>query len=136
MEDEARKYYALVSDAVVQRVGFVTLDNGKAGASPDGFVGEDGGVELKCPAAHTHVGYLLDPSSLVWEYRGQVQGNLYITGRKWWDLVAYNLPSIVERVRPDDEYQDRLHKVLTAFIANLDEMKDRLAAHRVALEAA
>ena len=59
------------------------------GASPDGLIGEHGGLECKVPSAPWHLLYLAGgvvPS----KYRGQVQGSLWVTGRAWWDFMSYH----------------------------------------------
>lgn len=133
MEAEARRWYAFDRDVEVVECGFVLRDDSATGGSPDGLVSTDGGVEIKVPAAKTHVGYLLDPKSLVEEYGSQVQGYMYLTGRQWFDVVSYNpvLPSVVERVERDDVHCQALELVLASFTADLDECKERLAQHRV-----
>ena len=102
-EPEARAYYELHTDYKVQQVGFVTTDDGTAGCSPDGLVGDDGGLELKCPMAKTHVEYLLK-GELPDAYKCQVHASLLITGRKWWDFCSYciGFPPFIIRVKPDD----------------------------------
>ena len=60
------------------------------GASPDGLVGDDGGVELKAPAEATHHSYFMNRDALVEEYKGQVLGNLIcFPEREWWDLASF-----------------------------------------------
>lgn len=137
-EPKARMSYEFLRGVEVERVGFITTDDGKVGCSPDSLVGFDGGLELKCPAPHTHVGYLLAPDSLVDEYRHQVQGCLYVTGREWWDLVSYypGLEPVVVRVEPDPEYQRKLDAALTTFLADLDAAKAQLGLTIPILEAA
>ena len=105
MEDEARKLYELVTDNVVEKVGFCVTDDDRAGCSPDGLIGTDGGMEIKCPNMATHVGYLID-GKLPTDYFQQVQGGLYVTGRKWWDFVSY-FPAIkpfIIRVERDEKF--------------------------------
>lgn len=138
MEAEARAFYELQHDAEVEQVGFLLRDDRMAGCSPDGLVGTDGGLELKCPMIHTHIGYLLDPQSLVDAYQQQVQGCLYITGRAWWDLLAYhpNLPPVHHRIEPDPAYQTALGAALDWFVADLLAARERLAEHRQLAEAA
>lgn len=132
MEDEGRRWYSMVTDTEVDEVGFLLADDRSLGSSPDGLIGDDGGLEIKVPAAHTHVSYLLEPSSLVQKYRAQVQGGLLVTGRKWWDLISYNpsMPAVRVRVGPDLEYQAAVAPVLKAFNAKLAAAKDQLKAHR------
>lgn len=132
LESEARAFYELTRDVEVTPVGFVARDDGQTGGSPDGLIGEDGGLEIKCPAIHTHVGYMLKPSLLSDEYRCQVQGYLYLTGRNWWDLMSYcpGLPEVMIRVERDAPFMDAFEPALAAFLADLDTAKERLAEHR------
>jgi hypothetical protein len=132
MEAEARAYFELQNDVEVRRVGFCLRDDGKAGCSPDGLIGEDEGLELKCPGIHTHIGYLLSPLSLLDEHRSQVQGGLYITGRERWHLLSYhpNLPAVHVVVEPDAKHVAALAAGLDVFIERLDAAKERLAQYR------
>jgi hypothetical protein len=96
------------SGAEVQPVGFVTLDADPLapGCSPDALVGEDGGLELKILAAKNHTKIMFEPERFLAEHWAQVQGGLWITGRQWWHLIAWNpvLPPVVHRVEPDAGY--------------------------------
>lgn len=114
LEAEAVRYYEMERDCQTQKIGFVASDDGMIGASPDRLVGEDGLLEQKCPALETHVGYMLDPQSLIDEYRLQVQGQLWVTGRAWADMQSYSpgFPSVIVRVAHDE----RIHKALTLHI--------------------
>ena len=114
MEPEARKWYEMERESVLQ-VGFCTTDDGRFGCSPDGLVGDDGALELKCPTLATHIGYLRD-GELPSEYRAQVHGHLIVTGRQWCDFVSYapGLPAFILRVVPD-EFTDKLRSVLNEF---------------------
>ena len=61
------------------------------GASPDGLVGEDGGIELKSPSEMTHAAYSQDISLLVEEYKGQcLSGLICYPEREWWDLASFH----------------------------------------------
>lgn len=122
MEDEARRWYAFDRGVTLTKVGFVARDDGRVGCSPDSLVGEDGGLEIKCPSAKVHVGYALDHSTFVTAYRGQVQAALYITGREWWDLLSYSpdFEKLVVRCVRDDAYQAALALALDAFLARID----------------
>ncbi|NRA59027.1 MAG: YqaJ viral recombinase family protein, partial [Phycisphaerales bacterium] len=117
-EPMARAAYALEHDADVVEVGFCETDDGFAGCSPDGLVGDDGGLELKCPQLATHLRYLKDPAELVAAYRCQVHGCLWVAGRDWWDIASYapwqGVPMVVERVRRD-EFTDALGEALGEF---------------------
>ena len=100
LEPEAIRYYEMDRDVETTEVGFVTTDDGMIGASPDRLVGDDGVLEQKCPSLEFHVGYLLDPQSLVDQYRLQVQGQLWVCQREWADIQSYypGFPSVIIRV--------------------------------------
>lgn len=114
LEPIARQVYEFENDVIVEQVGFVEYDE-YVGCSPDGLVGEDGGIEIKCVDDTGYLKYLLDGrdeinSSYIW----QIQMNLLITGRKWWDLCIYN-PNFkksmcVFRITPDQSKFDELVK--------------------------
>jgi putative phage-type endonuclease len=90
LEPEAREYYEERNEVMVQPVGFVIHPtNDRSGASPDGLIGEDGGLEIKVPGIAKHVEYLDTPGLLPKEYEPQVMWNLACTGRAWWDFVSY-----------------------------------------------
>lgn len=82
-----------VQQCVVKRVGFVELSDW-IGGSPDGLVGDDGIIEVKCPNSKTHYRYKrLNKANPTWfdpTYRLQIQGNLWVTGRKWCDWISYD----------------------------------------------
>lgn len=137
MEDEAARFYAFEKGVHVTRCGFVMRDDRQTGGSPDRLVGDDGGLEIKCPLVHTHIGYLLEPGSLKAAYHGQVQGYLYLTGRAWWDIISYSpeLAPVIERVERNEEYIAALDKALGVFLMDLTLAKARLAEHREMQEA-
>lgn len=114
-EEEARKWYSFDKDQAVQQVGGIETDDGHFWCSPDGLVGSDGLLELKCPIGKTQVAYLLD-GGLPAEYRAQVHGQLIVTGRAWLDFLSYcpGLPPLLLRVEPD-EYTEQLRKTLGVF---------------------
>lgn len=121
-EPKARAAYEMMHGVDVELCGFVTDDAERIGASPDGFVEDEGSVEIKCPAnAETHCGYMIDPGTLVQDYWVQTQGQLYVTGRKWTDLVSYysGMPMVVQRCNPLPEFQEKLGAALRMFCADL-----------------
>lgn len=132
MEDEARRWYQAEYDVDVQRVGFIMRDDGEVGGSPDGFVGDDLVVELKCPALHTHIQYMETPTLLDDEYRSQVMGYLYLSGRAYTDLVSYHpeLPKLVRRIERDEKYIAALEPALDNFIACLNAAKKKYAQYK------
>lgn len=136
MEPNAVSYYELQRDVSTRKVGFCLADSGRYGCSPDRLVGEAGGVEIKCPSAAVHIGYLLD--DLPAKFKPQVQGCLWITGREWWDLLSFNpdLPPALIRMGRDKEYIRNLEAVVTAFCSVLDEKTEELLSRYPALRRA
>lgn len=128
VEEEARRYYEFTHGVEVQRVGFCVSDCDRYGCSPDGLVGTEGGLQIKCPEAHTHVKYLLDPK-LPTDYFQQVQGELYVTGRKWWDFLSYypGLKPLLIRVTPDAQFHQALGAELNTFCLELEQVIGRIS---------
>jgi hypothetical protein len=104
LEEEAIPWYEFEFGEPIQKVGLITTDDGSVGCSPDGLLGEDGGIEIKCPYSQTHIKYLLE-GILPGDYAAQVHGSLYVTGRKWWKFVSYRrgFPAFVLKVNRDIE---------------------------------
>lgn len=129
LESEARAFYELQTGCDVVQVGFTTTDDGRIGASPDGLVGEDGLLEIKVPKASTHVSYLLSERGVDKAYLPQVQGQLYVTGRNFVDIVSYypGLPEAMIRVERDEEFIALLAAGLKTFCDLLDARREKLA---------
>lgn len=127
LEEEARKFFDLNTDTPVTLAGLCTTDDGRIGCSPDGLIGDDGGLELKCPALHTHVGYLLN-GTLPKDYACQVHGSLFVTGRKWWKFMSYrrNLPPLILTIERNDVIQEQIAKALESFLKDFDAAMARL----------
>lgn len=125
-EPAARLAYSLETGHKVEQVGCVLSECGRYLCSPDGLIGDDGGLELKCPMLKTHVGYMLT-GILPVEYVLQVHGALAVTGRKWWDFVSYaeRMPLFVVRVEPDD-FTVAVGEAVRGFCDDLDKLWDRL----------
>lgn len=121
MEDEARSMYAFLTNLEVKRVGFVR--RGNAGCSPDSFVGDEGGLEIKTKEAHLLLQCILE-DEVPDEHVAQLQGFLWVTGRKWIDFVAYwpGLPLFVKRVTRDDGYIANLVGEVRKFNTELAEV--------------
>lgn len=125
-EPFARAAYEAHSGVWVDTVGFVqhpTIE--RAGASPDGLVGLDGLVEIKCPNTSTMIDTLLTgkvPSN----YVTQMQMQMACTGRAWCDYAVFDsrMPVkaqlFVKRVQRDQKYIDDLNKEIIAFLAEVE----------------
>jgi putative phage-type endonuclease len=109
-EPEAREAYEAETGNLVEQVGFLLHpDYPMVGCSPDGMIGKDGGLEIKCPhSSVVHVQTL--KGGMPSEHKPQVQGTLWITGRTWWDFVSFDprmpegLRLYVERIQRDEAY--------------------------------
>lgn len=128
LEMDARTYYEMTKDVDVLQVGFVTTDDGSAGCSPDGMVGDDGMTEYKCPSPGIHVSYLL-ANKLPSAYVPQVQGSLWVTERDWCDFSSYHpvLDKLIIRVHRDELYIVKLTKAI-------DEFNDKMMGKRELLK--
>lgn len=118
-EPIARDRYAEHNGVKVDEVGFMVRDDWgfKIGASPDGLVGDDGGLEVKCPRSKTHIQTILADEVPLF-YMGQVQASLLVSGRKWWDFVSFcgGLPMWTKRIYPDPEW----HEAIVAAVATFE----------------
>lgn len=121
LEAEARDWFNFAHEEVEQ-VGFVARDDGRVGCSPDGWAEGRFGLELKCPAARTHVAYLLDNAALLAEYRMQVQFGLWVARLLEWRLVSYcpGLPKVVLTVAPDPKVFAALDAEVPVVLAKMD----------------
>lgn len=135
-EPMARLAYEAETGNVVEQVGFCEHDEIAAGVSPDGLIGSDGGVECKCPERSNHLAYIRMDTPPP-EYVAQIQGNMWITGRQWWDFVSYNpdfpehLQLVVRRVQRHEPYikelEDEVRKFLTEVDAEVEALQRRAA---------
>lgn len=127
MEHEALPWFAFTHDMAVQRVGFCTTDDGRVGCSPDGLIGTDGGIEIKCPSPTTHLRYWVE-GVLPKEHAAQVHGSMYVTGRKFWHFLSYSrqFPAFLIRVERDEAIQESIHEAVTGFLHEYDELYERL----------
>lgn len=128
LEEEARKAYSALKEVEVAQTGFVTVDSGRYGASPDGLVGTEGGFEMKIPAPHTHMGYLLKPDLLTEGYGPQLQGGMLICEREWWDILSYHpeMPPVIVRVKRNEEFIKVLRDSLDSFCDVMSDMRVKL----------
>ena len=130
LEPEARADYEFISGNKVDQFGFILDDTESYGCSPDGLIRDssEGGLEVKCPAQTTQAGYWRDPQSGVKKYYQQIQGCMWVTGRKWWDFFSYHpdMPHVLVRVDRNEEYIEKLsEQVLLATTTIEKEMEKR-----------
>jgi putative phage-type endonuclease len=137
VEPFAREAYEMETGNVVTEAGFIQHPEfAFVGASPDGLIGIDGGLEMKCPkSSAVHLERFIQ--GVPDEYRPQIQGCMWVTGRAWWDFVSYD-PRMPEthrllkiRVNRDDAFISQLQAaVLEAEVAaqELQAKLERIAA--------
>ena len=126
-EPLARVAYEFFTGRDVEQVGFVDHPSiPMTGASPDGLVGEDGLVEIKCPNTATHIDTLLD-GKVPGKYVIQMQWQMACTGRQWCDFVSFDprMPEEmrlwIQRVDRDGPHIELLEEDVTVFLSTLDE---------------
>jgi len=122
-EENACDEYEKSTGNSVVKIGFVEL-NEWVGVSPDGLIGESGGVEFKCPLPKTHKKYLQNVDFFSHRYMAQVQGAMMVTGREWWDLVSFDPNAeeklLVVRIPRDENFISRLNASISRAIATAE----------------
>lgn len=132
LEPEARAAHEAHARVVVEPCGFVTTDDGLFGASADGLILDDGGAEYKCLVSPERLRETLITNDIS-DYMDQVQGGMWITGRRWWDFCIY-CPALAPigralsrwRVLRDDNYIDAMVDDLMAFARLVDSYEATL----------
>jgi putative phage-type endonuclease len=131
-EPLARAAYEAHTSVLVDEVGIIyhpTIE--MAGASPDGLIGEDGMLEIKCPNTTTHIETLLSESHDK-KYFNQMQWQMACTGRQWCDFVSFDprmpddLQLFVSRVNRDDEHIAKLEQAVQEFLTEVASKVDQL----------
>lgn len=128
LEPEARRLYSAVNEVEVSQVGLVEEDgefDGWAVCSPDGLVGDDGIIEIKTLAAKLFLLFTEDKDKIYIkpEHRTQIQYNLFVTERKWCDLVYYHPRAgfRIIRIERDEEYIEKIKTALRECIKFIEE---------------
>src|SRR6266576_4528300 len=135
LEPAARAWYTLMTGNDVEEVGFIkhpTIEF--SGASPDGLLKKSGGLEIKCLDAGNHLKLFSEDTriAVLTEYLPQVHFGMACTGRKWWDLIAFN-PTMPESMRMFRQTIKRDEKIIAAielavreFLAEVDAKVRRI----------
>ena len=133
-EPAARKAYSEHFGVPVRQVGLMVRDDWgfSIGCSPDGLVGEDGGIECKSRRAANHLTTVLADEVPV-ENMAQIQCCLLVTGRKWWDYVSFSggMRLWVKRIYPDPDWQRAIVEAVETFEMRAAEM---IADYEAAVE--
>ena len=125
-EPFARAAYEHATGVLVEECGFVLHPEiSESGASPDGLVGDDGLIEIKCPSTATMIETLLD-DKIPGKYITQMQWQMACTGRQWCDFVCFDprmpegLQLYIKRVDRDDAYIADLASEIRKFLAEVE----------------
>lgn len=125
-EPLARAAYEMANSVLVDEVGFIQHPTLMAGASPDGMVGQDGLIEIKCPQTNTHIDTLLS-GKIPSKYKAQMTWQMLCTGRKWCDFISFDprlpqeLQMFVQRYPYDVEYANQLENEVRLFLAEVEK---------------
>lgn len=131
-ELDGRVAYEMLTGNPVEEVGFI--DHPKipmCGASPDGLIGKEGGLEIKCPNQSTHF-KLLTGGAIDRQYIYQMVGGMMCTGRTWWDFCDYNpdfpenLQLFIKRFFLKDFDVKQIESELIKFNDEVNQMVDKL----------
>lgn len=142
IEPKARAAYEFYHDADVVEVGFI--DHWKiamSGCSPDGMIGNDGLLEIKCPSVATHIDTLLG-AEIDGKYIKQMQWQMACTGRAWCDYASFDprlpidMQLHVRRVRRDQNLIEELEREAIVFLSEIDDTIFKLRAKFPALSEA
>ena len=134
-EDTAALMYSLKTGNDVEQTGLWVHDELMAGASPDGLVGDDGVIEIKCPNSATHLNTLVT-GKIPGQYIAQVQGQMWITGRKWCDFISYdprmpeNAQMIIIHVERNDDYIEELQIQVREFLEEVEAQVEFIKEYR------
>ncbi len=130
-EPQARSMYEINNDFVsVEEVAFVERDE-FIGISPDGLVGDDGLLEIKCPNTTTQIKRALS-DDYAKDYYTQIQCQLWVTERKWCDFVSFDprldcaAGYLQQRVMRDEEFIKDMEEKTGLFIAKMNELYNQL----------
>jgi hypothetical protein len=134
-EESALKEFELLYNVKVEPVTFVANPDGsESGVSPDGFVGQDATVEVKCKHSENHLEIILS-GKMPDEHIPQVQMQLMVTKRKFCYFISYDprfedehLRLFVVKVERDEEYIAKLETEIKKFLVEVQEIVDVLKA--------
>ena len=135
-EGEARAMYETQKGVLVQECAYFPHPSiAHSGASPDGLVGDDGVIEIKCPTTKTHLDIMLS-GTIPEMYTYQMAWEIESAGRQWADFVSYdprlpgNLSFFCLRYTPAEDFRAYLRAEAVKFLAELDELEARVRAYR------
>jgi hypothetical protein len=128
MEDEARRFYAFMTDHGCEQVGFIR--NGDVGCSPDSTIGDVGLLEIKTALPSILVELILK-DKFPPEHKAQTQGQLMVSGREWVDLMVFwpGIPPLIKRAYREPLYIAELSEAVERFNTELAEVVERIKSY-------
>lgn len=133
LEPIARRRYEYETLNKVQEVGYIS-DGDYLGVSPDGLVGDDGAIEIKCPGGAKFVEFV-DTGVIPSAYYAQMQWLLWISGRQWCDFVVFHpdfAPGdlLIKRVKPDAEMHWQFSEKVPIYISEIERVLNKVALQK------
>ena len=132
LEPIARAAYEVETSQMIDQIAWVDHPKiEKAGCSPDGLVGEDGLVEIKCKETHNHFETILK-DEIDSDHEKQMLWQMACTGRAWCDFVSFDprmpdhLKLFIQRFNRDDLRIKEIEDQVRVFIAEIDQKVDDL----------
>jgi len=127
LEEKARQLFELDQGLETETVGLVKMDEHEIGCSPDSLIGDDSGLEIKCPNASTMVAYKRS-GKLPAAYVQQVQGSMLVTGRSSWWFYAYHpdMKPFVLHVERDDKLLAAAEELLIETANKINDLTEKL----------
>jgi len=122
-EDQARAMYEVNEDVIVQEVAFIEM-NDYVGVSPDGLIGDDGMLEIKCPNTTTQLKRALTDNYSK-DYHAQIQMQLWVSGRDWCDFLSFDprldcaAGYLLQRVGRNNDFIEDMNAKTNLFIAKM-----------------
>lgn len=136
LEPFARQAYEIETGNLVIPSGFVLHPTiAYCGASPDGLIAPNGGIEIKCPKdrrVHLQTWHKGMPE----DHIPQVQGNIWINELDWIDFISYDPRApeefrlYIQRIRRDTKYILALDAYVTEFLSEVDQLTKEIYANQ------
>lgn len=129
LEPVARAHYERITETLVDEIGIIkhpAID--RFAASPDGLVGADGMLEIKCPNTAQHIKFLQTGTPDM-RYRWQMTAQMECAGRNWCDFVSFDdrLPKELQfhsiRYKKDDDITADMNSAIQEFLAELETLE-------------
>jgi len=131
LEDVARVWYFLQTKTAARQVGFCVAPSGLTGCSPDGLVGDDGAIEIKCPLL-PHYAEIILTGDIPNDWEMQCHHVLYVTGRRWIDFVLYTdiepFAGWIKRIYRDPVMCGKIHQAVFDFSVEIDAVYDAIVS--------